>query len=89
MKNECLIITKRKLIEGVMRHNVEGLKVPRYVFHGSPYEFDDFELRDHYLLDRPGVFAADNIEQALCSLQPWNDDQFEQGRVGEDPLHFF
>ena len=35
------------------------------------------------------MFAADNIEQALCSLQPWNDDQFEQGVVGEGPLYFF
>ena len=85
-------ITKRKLIkliEAALGRDVEELEVPRYVFHGSPYEFDEFELRDHYHLDRPGVFAADNIEQALCSLQPWNDDQFEQGVVGEDPLYFF
>lgn len=67
---------------------VSKKKKLKRVYHGSPVDFDKFELKPHYLLDKPGVFAADNIEQALCSLQKWNDDMFEQGVVDNDPLHF-
>lgn len=57
------------------------------VYHGSPQSFNKLRLKHHDLLSKPGVFAADNIEQALCSLQYWNDDTFDQGVVDDDPLY--
>lgn len=40
------------------------------------------------MIDKPGVFASSSLEQALCSLQYWDDDMFEQGTIGDDPLYF-
>ena len=56
------------------------------LYHGSPKRFRRLKPKAHYLADhRPVVFATPLREIALASLQPWNDDIFEQGVVGEDP----
>ena len=56
------------------------------VFHGSPNLFSKFKPRPHYLTNNePVVFATPMREIALASLQPWTDDDFEQGVVDEDP----
>ena len=60
----------------------------KYVYHGSPYSFNEFKPVNHYLVGKPGVFATTRIEQALCSLQYWNDDMFDQGTVNDDPVYF-
>ena len=56
------------------------------LYHGSPKRFRRLKPKAHFLADySPVVFATPLREIALASLQPWNDDIFEQGVVGEDP----
>ena len=66
--------------------NTRSNPSPNVMYHGSPNLFSKFEPRPHYLTDgKPVVFATPMREIALASLQPWTDDDFEQGVVGEDP----
>lgn len=56
------------------------------LYHGSPYRFEKFEAKEHYLSGgKSVVFGTDIRSIAIASLCEWSDDDFEQGVVGDDP----
>ncbi len=59
----------------------------REIFHGSPSDIAEFELRRHYLADdEPVAFGTPERDMALTHLQRWSDDDFSLGRVNDGPL---
>ena len=68
--------------------SVESGSESRILYHGSPYKFDKFEAKSHFLSgDKPVVFGTPIRSIAIASLCVWSDDDFEQGVVGNDPPH--
>jgi len=58
------------------------------MFHASPKLLKSIKPQPHYLSpDKPVVFGTPNLSIALTFLQPWTDEIFELGVVGEDPPH--
>lgn len=58
----------------------------RILYHGSLYKFDKFENRSHFLAEGESVVFGTSIRSiALASLCVWDDEDFEQGIVDDDP----
>jgi hypothetical protein len=77
------------LVEGWRKLLSEGnSSESRILYHGSPYKFDKFEVESHFLAEgKPVVFGTDIRSIAIASLGIWNDGDFEQGVVDDDPPH--
>ena len=60
----------------------------KILYHGSPHKFDKFETKSHFLAgDKSVVFGTSIRSIAIASLCVWDDRDFEQGIVGDDPPH--
>ena len=75
------------LVESWRRLIYEGGRDSKDVlYHGSPYKFEKFEPKSHYLSEgKSVVFGTDIRSIAISCLSVWSDDDFEQGVVGDDP----
>jgi hypothetical protein len=63
------------------RENSKGL-----LYHGSPHLIKKFNPKPHFLAKgKAVVFGTPIIEIAFASMQPWTDDDFEQGIVDNEP----
>ena len=56
------------------------------LYHGSPHRIKKFKPKPHFLAKgKAVVFGTPIIEIAFASMQPWTDDDFEQGIVDNEP----
>ncbi len=79
---------KKLLIEWNQLLCEESGSESKILYHGSPYKFDKFEAKSHFLDDdKPVVFGTPIRSIAIASLCVWTDKDFEQGIVGDDPPH--